>query len=82
MDDTVQIKCPRCKSRFRERARKLTSGYSCQCVGCEAVIFFDDSSPKDEIKKALQAAKNVRCELRLEAEAKTATSAPFVFARR
>jgi hypothetical protein len=81
VDDTVQISCGRCKGRFRERARKLVSGFSSQCPSCEAVFFFDDASPKIEIRKALLAAKNVRRALHLEAEEKLKSSVTYVFSR-
>jgi phage FluMu protein Com len=44
MDDSVQIKCNRCKSVFRDRARRLQNGYSRQCPSCEVVLFFDEDS--------------------------------------
>jgi predicted nucleic acid-binding Zn-ribbon protein len=68
MDDSVQVKCTRCKSAFRERARRLQNGYSRQCVTCEVVMFFDEDSPDANIKKAMRMARRVRKELR-EAEA-------------
>jgi hypothetical protein len=68
MDDSVQVKCTRCKSAFRERARRLQNGYSRQCVTCEVVLFFDEDSPDANIKKAMRMARRVRKELR-EAEA-------------
>jgi hypothetical protein len=68
MDDSVQIKCTRCKSAFRERARRLQNGYSRQCVTCEVVLFFDEDSPDVNIKSAMRMARRVRKELR-EAEA-------------
>ncbi len=68
MDDSVQVKCTRCKSTFRERARRLQNGYSRQCVTCEVVLFFDEDSPDANIKQAMRMARRVRKELR-EAEA-------------
>ena len=68
MDDSVQVKCTRCKSAFRERARRLQNGYSRQCVTCEVVLFFDEDSPDANIKSAMRMARRVRKELR-EAEA-------------
>ena len=41
-DDSVQVRCRRCKGAFRERARRLQNGYSRQCPTCEVVLFFDD----------------------------------------
>ena len=80
--DGVQATCGQCKGRFRIRARKLVSGYSCQCPGCEAVIFFEEDSPKAEIKAALLSAKAVRRALREEEKGKVVRAAPYVFARR
>ena len=67
MDDFVQVKCTRCKSAFRERARRLQNGYSRQCLTCEVVLFFDEDSPDANIKRAMRMARRVRKELR-EAE--------------
>jgi hypothetical protein len=68
MDDTVQVKCRRCRSAFRDRARRLQNGYSRQCPTCEVVVFFDEDSPDANIKSAMRTARRVRKELR-EAEA-------------
>jgi hypothetical protein len=68
MDDTVQVKCTRCKGTFRERARRLQNNYSRQCPTCEVVLFFDEDSPDANIKQAMRTARRVRKELR-EAEA-------------
>ena len=70
MDDTVQVKCTRCRSAFRECARRLQNGYSRQCVTCEVVLFFDEDSPDANIKSAMRTARRVRKELR-EAEAES-----------
>ena len=75
MDDSVQIRCHRCKSCFREKARRLQSGYSRQCISCETMLFFDDGSADKNIQRTLRDARRIRKELR-EAEAvKFATSA-------
>jgi DNA-directed RNA polymerase subunit RPC12/RpoP len=67
MSDSVQIHCTRCRSSFRERARRLQSGYSRQCPNCEVLIFFDESSNDKNVQAALQAARKLRRLLR-EAE--------------
>jgi hypothetical protein len=67
MDDTVQVKCRRCRSAFRERAGRLQNGYSRQCPTCEVVVFFDEDSSDANIKSAMRTARRVRKELR-EAE--------------
>lgn len=78
MDDTVQIKCNRCRNVFRDRARRLRNGYSRQCPSCEVVLFFDEDSQRPNIKSAMRTARQVRKQLReLEAAgAFTGTSAP------
>jgi DNA-directed RNA polymerase subunit RPC12/RpoP len=67
MDDSVQIRCTRCKSNFRERARRLQPGYSRQCPNCEVIIFFEESSADKNVQTALLAARRLRRALR-EAE--------------
>jgi predicted nucleic acid-binding Zn-ribbon protein len=67
-DDTVQVRCRRCKGVFRERARRLQNGYSRQCPTCEVVLFFDEDSNDQTIRRAMRSARQVRAALR-EAEA-------------
>jgi hypothetical protein len=70
MDDSVQVKCTRCKNAFRERARRLQNGFSRQCPSCEVVIFFDEDSQNANIKLVMRTARRVRKQLReFEAEA-------------
>jgi DNA-directed RNA polymerase subunit RPC12/RpoP len=64
MDDSVQIRCTRCKSTFRERARRLQPGYSRQCPNCEVIIFFEESSADKNVQTALLAARRLRRVLR------------------
>jgi predicted nucleic acid-binding Zn-ribbon protein len=73
MDDSVQIKCNRCKNVFRDRARRLQNGYSRQCPSCEVVLFFDEDSQQPHIKTAMRAARRLRKELR---ELETVGGAP------
>jgi predicted nucleic acid-binding Zn-ribbon protein len=75
MDDSVQIRCHRCKSTFREKARRLQSGYSRQCISCETMLFFDDDSNDKNIRRTLREAKQVRKALR-EAEFEKLTATP------
>ena len=56
MEDSVQIRCHRCKSTFREKARRLQSGYSRQCISCETMLFFDDASADKNIQRTLREA--------------------------
>ena len=66
-DDSVQVRCRRCKGVFRDRARRLQSGYSRQCPSCEVVLFFDEDSQDQTIRRAMRSARQVRALLR-EAE--------------
>lgn len=75
MEQAVQVTCPRCKARFREQARRLVDGFSRQCPSCEAVIFFNEGSPKPEIKKALEAAHSARRAFRAVADEKSVRTA-------
>jgi DNA-directed RNA polymerase subunit RPC12/RpoP len=70
MSDTVQIRCTRCKSNFRERARRLQPGYSRQCPNCEVIIFFEESSSDKNVQVALLAARRLRRVLREADEVK------------
>lgn len=67
-DDSVQVRCLRCKGVFRERARRLQNGYSRQCPTCEVVLFFDEDSHDQAIRRTMRSARQVRAALR-EAEA-------------
>jgi predicted nucleic acid-binding Zn-ribbon protein len=64
MDDTVQIRCTRCKTVFRDRAHRLQSGYSRQCPCCEVILFFEETSADRNIKRALTTARHLRTALR------------------
>ncbi len=66
-DDSVQVRCRRCKGVFRERARRLQNGYSRQCPTCEVVLFFDEHSQEQTIRNAMRTARQIRAALR-EAE--------------
>jgi hypothetical protein len=80
MDDTVQIRCQRCKGTFRDKARRVQSGYSRQCVTCETMLFFEESSIDRNVQRTLREAKRVRKALR-EEEFEKIVSKPFVFRR-
>lgn len=75
IDDAVQIRCPRCKSQFRDKARRVVSGYSKQCPRCEVMIFFEDCATDKNISRALLDAKRVRRETAQDAEAKMSSQA-------
>lgn len=75
MEDTVQVRCTRCKGVFRDRARRIQSGYARQCPTCEVMIFFEEGAIDRNVQRALRDAKRVRRELRAEEEM-IRTSAP------
>jgi predicted nucleic acid-binding Zn-ribbon protein len=81
MLDTVQIRCTRCKTVFRERAKRMQSGYSRQCPCCEVVLFFEEDSHDTNMKRAMRSARQVRRELR-EIEAAGAASSSAGVSRR
>lgn len=77
MDDSVQVRCTKCKSVFRDRARRVQTGYSRQCPNCEVVIFFEDHSNDPNVKKSLLNARRMRRLLREgETQRVTRKSAP------
>ena len=73
MDDSIQIRCSRCNCNFRDRARRIRSGYSRECPRCNVLIFFESESHEDNIKRALKAAHKMR---RLLAEAEDVKPSP------
>ena len=89
IDDTVLIRCHRCKGSFRDKARRIQSGYSRQCISCETMLFFDSDSNDKNVKRTMREAKQVRKELREAEELKIATASsqssqpgdPYVFRR-
>jgi len=80
MDDTVQIRCHRCKGNFRDKARRVQSGYSRQCPNCETILFFEESSIDKNVQKTLREAKRTRKALR-ELEVEKIASRPLVSGR-
>jgi hypothetical protein len=74
-EETIQIRCSRCKSKFRDNARRVRSGYSRQCPACECMVFFEDGSPNKDIDEALREAQRVRKILRDEELEKAASRA-------
>ena len=64
MDDSVQVRCRRCKTVFRERARRMQNGYSRQCPCCEVVLFFEEDSSEPTIKRSMRVARNLRAAMR------------------
>ena len=66
IDDTVLVRCTRCKSKFRDKASRLRDGYTRQCPTCECMVFFLDGSPNKDIHDALREAERVRKAIREE----------------
>jgi hypothetical protein len=64
VEDTVQVRCTKCKGSFRDRARRLQSGYSRQCPNCEVIIFFEEGAIDRNVQVALRDAKRLRRALR------------------
>jgi DNA-directed RNA polymerase subunit RPC12/RpoP len=76
MDDSIQIRCSRCNARFRDRARRIQSGYACECPNCNVLIFFESESHDEHIKRALKAAHKLRRALAAEGEKPSPKQAP------
>ena len=64
MDDSVQVRCRRCKTVFRERARRMQNGYSRQCPCCEVILFFEEDSSEPAIKRSMRVARQLRAAMR------------------
>src|SRR5581483_9630059 len=60
------IRCTRCKSKFRDKARRVREGYSRQCPSCECMVFFIEGSPNKDVQAAMREAERVRKLLREE----------------
>ena len=70
IDETIQVRCSRCKLKFRDKARRVRDGYSRQCPSCERLIFFVDGSPIRDVTDALREAQRVRKLLTQEQDSK------------
>jgi hypothetical protein len=81
MDDSISIHCKRCRSNFRDLARRVQTGYSRQCPSCEVVIFFEEHVQDTNVKAALSAARNLRRVLKEAEQVKAAPRAPRVYDR-
>ena len=81
MEDSVQIRCTRCKGVFRDRARRVQPGYSRQCPGCEVIIFFEESSSDKNVQDSLLAARRLRRELREQEGVRPARKAAPTYRR-
>ena len=76
MDDSIRVRCTRCKTAFRDRAHRLQSGFSRQCPSCEVVLFFEEGSNDPNIQPALAEAQRTRAAIRQSEEAKVYRPAP------
>jgi hypothetical protein len=81
MDDSISIRCKRCRCNFRDLARRVQSGYSRQCPNCEVVIFFEEHVQDENVKAALLAARNLRRALKQADGVKTAARAATIYDR-
>lgn len=75
VDETIQVRCSRCKFKFRDKARRVRDGYSRQCPTCECMLFFLDGSSNKDTDAALREAERVRKLLRQEESEKIASRA-------
>ena len=66
VDDSIQVRCTRCKSKFRDKARRVRDGHSRQCPSCECMVFFIEGSPNKDVQAAMREAERVRKLLREE----------------
>ena len=78
IDETIQVRCSRCKLKFRDKARRVRDGYSRQCPSCERLLFFVDGSPVKDITDALREAQRVRKLLIQEQDSKAIRPAATV----
>ena len=70
MDDTISIRCKRCRATFRDRARRVQPGYSRQCPSCQALLLFEEHISDPTIQSALRDARKLRRALREAEDAK------------
>lgn len=60
IDDTIQVRCSRCKGKFRDKAGRVRGGYARQCPSCECMLFFEEGTPNKDVQLALREAERVR----------------------
>lgn len=82
MEDTIQVRCTKCKGSFRDRARRVQSGYSRQCPNCEVIIFFEEGAIDRNVQLALRNAKRLRREIRAADEIRPSSPARVYVHRR
>jgi hypothetical protein len=81
VDDTVQVRCTKCKGSFRDRARRIQSGYSRQCPNCEVIIFFEEGAIDRNVLHAIRDAKRLRRALRAADEIRSSAPREYVHRR-
>ena len=69
-DDKIKIKCTKCSQIFRERAQRVRDGFQANCPSCCRLITFDMNAEDRNIRKALQAAREMRRVIEDERRAK------------
>jgi NAD-dependent SIR2 family protein deacetylase len=81
VEDTVQVRCTKCKGSFRDQARRIQSGYSRQCPNCEVIIFFEEGAIDRNVQRAMRDAKRLRRALRAADEIRPSAPREYVHRR-
>ncbi|MEN9375983.1 MAG: hypothetical protein RL710_1140 [Pseudomonadota bacterium] len=50
-DQTIELACPNCSRKFKERIGKLKTNPKLTCTGCSTVISIDANQLRSEIAK-------------------------------
>jgi hypothetical protein len=81
VEDTVQVRCTKCRGSFRDRARRIQSGYSRQCPNCEVIIFFEEGTIDRNVQRAIRDARRLRRALRAADEIRPSAPREYVHRR-
>jgi NAD-dependent SIR2 family protein deacetylase len=81
VEDTVQVRCTKCKGSFRDRARRIQNGYSRQCPNCEVILFFEEGTMDRTIQRAIRDARQLRRALRVADEIRLSAPREYVHRR-
>jgi hypothetical protein len=81
VEDTVQVRCSKCRGSFRDRARRIQSGYSRQCPNCEVIIFFEEGTIDRNVQRAIRDARRLRRALRVADEIRPSAPREYVHRR-
>jgi len=60
MDDKAKIRCPGCKTVFREKCTCLRDGVQLNCSSCNKLITLNRETDDPMIRRALKAAREFR----------------------